>query len=173
MAWKTVKKYAYLLAFVIPLLVAAGLGLGGWTTFLAPLFAFVAVPLLDVLVGEDRTNYGAAEEAALGEERFYRVLTWLFVPVSWAVLALGLARAAGGAWSGLEFAGNAFSIGILGGVGIVVAHEMGHKPGRFEKALAKGLLHPVLYGHFTSEHNLGHHRRVATPEDPASARFGE
>jgi alkane 1-monooxygenase len=29
------------------------------------------------------------------------------------------------------------------------------------------------YGHFVIEHNRGHHARVATPEDPASARFGE
>jgi alkane 1-monooxygenase len=31
----------------------------------------------------------------------------------------------------------------------------------------------VFYGHFYIEHNRGHHVRVATPEDPASARVGE
>ena len=31
----------------------------------------------------------------------------------------------------------------------------------------------VGYGHFSLEHNAGHHRRVATPEDCASARLGE
>ena len=30
-----------------------------------------------------------------------------------------------------------------------------------------------MYGHFWIEHNRGHHRDVATPEDPASARMGE
>ena len=30
-----------------------------------------------------------------------------------------------------------------------------------------------FYGHFTVEHNAGHHTEVATPEDSASARFGE
>src|SRR5690348_17645818 len=29
------------------------------------------------------------------------------------------------------------------------------------------------YGHFFIEHNRGHHVKVATPEDPASARLGE
>jgi alkane 1-monooxygenase len=29
------------------------------------------------------------------------------------------------------------------------------------------------YGHFCVEHNHGHHRHVATPGDPASARMGE
>jgi alkane 1-monooxygenase len=32
---------------------------------------------------------------------------------------------------------------------------------------------PSAYGHFTIEHNRGHHRDVATPGDPASARMGE
>ena len=172
-AWRGVKRYTYLLAFVVPLLVVAGLLLGGVATFLTPLFTFVLVPLLDLLVGEDRTNYSEGEESAMGEDRYYRVVTWLFVPAYWGVLAFCLARAAGGGWSGVELSGNVFSLGVLGGVGIVVAHEMGHKAGRFEKALAKALLHPVLYGHFTSEHNLGHHRMVSTPEDPASARLGE
>jgi alkane 1-monooxygenase len=30
-----------------------------------------------------------------------------------------------------------------------------------------------VYGHFCIEHNRGHHRDVATPADPASARMGE
>jgi alkane 1-monooxygenase len=29
------------------------------------------------------------------------------------------------------------------------------------------------YGHFTIDHNLGHHHSVSTPDDPASARMGE
>ena len=29
------------------------------------------------------------------------------------------------------------------------------------------------YGHFYVEHNRGHHKRVATVEDPATSRFGE
>ncbi|NDJ91418.1 alkane 1-monooxygenase, partial [Mycolicibacter kumamotonensis] len=42
-----------------------------------------------------------------------------------------------------------------------------------ERWLAKITLAQVCYGHFYVEHNRGHHVRVATPEDPASARFGE
>src|SRR5690606_38318894 len=57
--------------------------------------------------------------------------------------------------------------------GINVAHELGHRRDRREQALAKALLLTSLYMHFFVEHNRGHHRRVATPEDPASARRGE
>ena len=31
----------------------------------------------------------------------------------------------------------------------------------------------MLYEHFFTEHVRGHHARVGTPEDPATARFGE
>ncbi|MDE0854946.1 MAG: fatty acid desaturase, partial [Nevskia sp.] len=34
-------------------------------------------------------------------------------------------------------------------------------------------LAPVAYGHFFIEHNKGHHKNVATPEDPASSKIGE
>ena len=62
---------------------------------------------------------------------------------------------------------------MLGGVGINTAHEMGHKKDALERWLSKITLAQTCYGHFYIEHNRGHHVRVATPEDPASARFGE
>jgi alkane 1-monooxygenase len=42
-----------------------------------------------------------------------------------------------------------------------------------ERWLSKIALAPTGYGHFYVEHNRGHHTRVATPDDPASARLGE
>jgi alkane 1-monooxygenase len=65
------------------------------------------------------------------------------------------------------------SVGVLGGVGINTAHELGHKKDSLERWLSKITLAQTWYGHFYIEHNRGHHVRVATPEDPASARFGE
>jgi alkane 1-monooxygenase len=50
---------------------------------------------------------------------------------------------------------------------------MGHKKDSLERWLSKVTLAQTFYGHFFIEHNRGHHVRVATPEDPASARFGE
>lgn len=57
----------------------------------------------------------------------------------------------------------------LNAVQFAVSHEIFHKNGLFNKYL--GTIHMVknLYMHFTYEHLYGHHRRVATPEDPASA----
>lgn len=172
-AWKKVKKYTYLIVFVVPVLVVLGVRYGGVAAYLTPFVAFVLIPLLDLLVGEDRVNYTPEEEKAMDGERYYRLVTYAFVPAYWAVLALFVHGAIRGGWSPWEYAGNTWSMGILSGIGIVVAHELGHKASRLEKRLAKALLHPTFYGHFTQEHNLGHHLMVSTPEDPASARFRE
>lgn len=172
-AWKNVKKFTYLIVFVMPALVALGVRFGGAAAFLTPFVAFVLIPLLDLLVGEDRVNYSPEEEKAMAGERYYRFVTYAFVPVYWAVLAYVAWGAIAGGWTLAEYAGNTWSMGILSGIGIVVAHELGHKASRLEKRLAKALLHPTFYGHFTQEHNLGHHLMVATPEDPASSRLGE
>jgi alkane 1-monooxygenase len=69
--------------------------------------------------------------------------------------------------------GFAVTVGIVTGVGINAAHELGHKRESLEHWASKIALAPTLYGHFFVEHNWGHHKRVSTPEDPASSRLGE
>jgi alkane 1-monooxygenase len=67
-----------------------------------------------------------------------------------------------------------WSVGLItGGIGITVAHELGHRLGRRERWVSRLLLGSVCYAHFQIEHNKGHHSKVATPDDPATARFGE
>ena len=63
--------------------------------------------------------------------------------------------------------GLALSVGVMGGIGINTAHELGHKKDSLERWLSKITLAQTCYGHFYIEHNRGHHVRVATPEDPA------
>ncbi|KTC42760.1 alkane 1-monooxygenase [Pseudomonas sp. ABAC21] len=96
--------------------------------------------------------------------------------------ASGLAKAAAfitartelhGAISWFTYLGMAMSTGAATGIAINTAHELGHKPRPLEVFLAKVTLAPTFYGHFYTEHNRGHHVRVATPEDPASSRLGE
>jgi len=62
---------------------------------------------------------------------------------------------------------------LCGTFGINVGHELGHRVNRFEQILAKALLLTSLYMHFFVEHNKGHHKNVATREDPSSARLWE
>jgi alkane 1-monooxygenase len=73
-----------------------------------------------------------------------------------------------------ELIGITLSTGIIvGTIGINVAHELGHRVKKYEQTLSKSLLLSALYMHFFIEHNRGHHKNIATEEDPASARFGE
>jgi alkane 1-monooxygenase len=57
--------------------------------------------------------------------------------------------------------------------GIVVAHELVHRKNRFQFFLGRLLLMFVWYEHFATEHVRGHHPRLGTRDDPATARFGE
>ncbi len=56
---------------------------------------------------------------------------------------------------------------------IVVAHELVHRPQPHFRLLGRLLLCTVLYEHFATEHVRGHHKRIGTAEDPATARHGE
>jgi alkane 1-monooxygenase len=71
-----------------------------------------------------------------------------------------------------------FPVSILAGVnagysGIVVAHELVHRRNPLEFLMGRILLIGVLYEHFSTEHVRGHHPRVGTTKDPATARYGE
>ncbi len=82
-------------------------------------------------------------------------------------------------WAGTQdlpvwaFLALAYVAGTTSGLGINTGHELGHKHTALEVGLAKLVLAVPAYGHFRIEHNRGHHRFVATPEDHASARMGE
>lgn len=72
-----------------------------------------------------------------------------------------------------EYAGLTISLGIImGGFGINVAHELGHRSSKWDQIMSQLLLLPALFMRFTLEHNFGHHKYVATDRDPASAGRG-
>jgi alkane 1-monooxygenase len=65
-------------------------------------------------------------------------------------------------------------VGINSGYsGFVVAHELIHRASPFMQQLGRLMLVSTLYEHFYTEHVRGHHARVGTEDDPATARFGE
>jgi alkane 1-monooxygenase len=56
---------------------------------------------------------------------------------------------------------------------IVVAHELIHRRSWSEQQLGRLLMCTAMYEHFYTEHLRGHHARVGTKADPATARYGE
>ncbi len=172
------KRKLWLLSVVYPLLPVLAILLhavtGSEWVLLAPIvFSYGLGPLLDWLLGEDTGNPPEQTVPALEGDRYYRVLTWLTVPLH--VLALIVAAW----WAGTQdlslfgWIVLAVMVGLFSGLAVNTAHEMGHKREPVEQLLTRIALAVPAYGHFTIEHNLGHHKHVATPEDCASARMGE
>ena len=176
--WRDPKRALWLLGLVVPLqpLVAWGLvALTGsdllW--FWGPIFLFVVVPLLDTVIGTDAINPPEEAVSWLEADRYYRWCTYAFLPLQYASLVWACWLLAGDGTSTLGKIGLATTVGVVGGVAINTAHELGHKKDELERWLSKVALAQSAYGHFYLEHNRGHHVRVATPEDPASSRLGE
>lgn len=177
-AYRDRKRPAWLLSLLVPSLIGAGPllaeGLGDARWLWAPLLlAYVLLPLFDWLLGEDRSNPPEEAVAVLEADRFYRYVTWAVVPLLWVWFTFGAWYAASADLPWHAWLALALSTGLVGGFCINAGHELGHKKTRIEQLLAQLVLAPTAYGHFVIEHNRGHHRDVATPEDPASARMGE
>jgi alkane 1-monooxygenase len=176
--WRDRKRYLWLLGLVIPSLAFVGLGLHaatGWGVWLwvGPIVVLGIVPAIDLVAGLDRSNPPDDLIEALESDRYYRWITYAFLPVQYAGLLAGMAAIAGPDLTTVDKVGLAVTLGCIGGIGINTAHELGHKRESVERWLSKIALAQSCYGHFYIEHNRGHHVRVATPDDPASARLGE
>ena len=164
----------YLLAFIVPAIVALGLALGGPWTFLAPAVLFGVLPLFEVFFRGTTENLDDDEERAVRSQRRYDLIIYAMVPIQYALLAFFVWRVARGDFEGVWLFGAILTMGMACGVlGINVAHELGHRRRRYEQRMARALLATSLYVHFFIEHNRGHHAKVATADDPASARYGE
>ncbi|WP_328394377.1 alkane 1-monooxygenase [Nocardia sp. NBC_00416] len=192
--WRDRKRYLWLFGLVAP--TALGLGAAlvwvfnrlGWHQtapvwwWIGPLLVYVLLPILDRFFGPDGQNPPEEIMEQLEHDKYYRYCVYAFIPFQLfsLIFAAYLWTAADLSWLGVDGGlgpwskiGVALSIGVMGGVGINTAHELGHKKDELERWLSKITLAQTGYGHFYIEHNRGHHVRVATPEDPASARFAE
>jgi len=170
--WLWLLSVTYPLQALIPLWLHASTGNELW--FLLPfLVNFVLLPLLDAVIGEDENNPPEAVLMQLEQDRYYRYLTWITVPFHFIALFACAIYAGTQSLSWWAFVLLALYTGLISGLAINTAHELGHKNTRIEKWLAKLALGVPAYGHFTGEHNRGHHMTVSTPEDCASARMGE
>lgn len=172
------KRFAWILSLLVPVSIAAGPLLWQWhpvtwVLWLPTLFTYVIAPCIDWLLGTDTSNPPESAVPKLEADPYYRRVTFALVPLLWGafIYAAWFSQTAPLTWLG--FLGLIIATGGVGGFCINLGHEIGHKRTGVERWLAKLILAPSFYGHFTIEHNRGHHRDVATPEDPASSRMGE
>ncbi|MFE3175101.1 fatty acid desaturase [Amycolatopsis sp. NPDC059090] len=176
--WTDKKRYLWLIGLVVPSLAFLAIGLHaatGWGVWfwIGPIVILAIVPAIDLVAGLDRSNPPDDVIERLEQDRYYRWITYLFLPIQYVGFVFAFWLIARGELSVVDKIGLAISIGCIGGIGINTAHELGHKKESHERWLSKIALAQSFYGHFYIEHNRGHHVRVATPEDPASSRVGE
>lgn len=161
----------HLLCFILPLTTFAFVATGPHPWHIAPAFL---LPLVASLIFDMRSP---------GERRqpLPQLAAWPFDGVLYVLVAFQLvnvvllARMIG--QSGLLSMDAAVAI-LLAGINsgysaIVVAHELIHRSSSHMRLLGRMLLCTVLYEHFFTEHIRGHHARLGTEDDPATARFGE
>jgi alkane 1-monooxygenase len=192
--WRDNKRYLWLMGLITPTVlfmlapIMWVMNRFGWQTasqvlfWIGPLMVYMFLPALELFLGPDARNPPDEVMERLKNDKYYRYCTYAYIPFQYVSVIVGafLFTASDLGWLGYHGPlswpakiGLALSVGVLGGVGISTAHELGHKNDSLERWLSKITLGQTCYGHFYVEHNRGHHVRVATPEDPASARFGE
>ena len=161
---------AFALFALLPglLLLAACLWGGGWI-WTALIWMGGASQIVDTVIARGFPDPGDAPAPA-GTDGLSLVLAGLH----FVLLIAGL-----GALSGGEL-GLPAQIGLVLGLGMFFgqvsnsnAHELIHRGSRGLFRLGAAVYVSLLFGHHTSAHRLVHHRHVATPLDPNTARLGE
>lgn len=178
MPWQDGKRYLWLLSPLLPMLgflTVALFYLTGYSVFAwgGPILMYAVIPLFDWLIGTDQSNPPETAVDQLENDAYYRLIVYAYIPAQLAMTILGAWVFMTGDLGGWTILGLAITCGTINGVAINTAHELGHKKESLDRWLAKLTLAPVAYGHFYVEHNRGHHKNVATPEDPASSRMGQ
>ena len=168
------KDLKYLAAYSIPLATLISLKSEGWMTFATVYFAFLIIPVLEMIVGKDSENL--SKNAASNKELnpVFDIMLYLNLPIVYFFVYWGIINISTIDYSLFETAGIVMSLGILLATNAInVGHELGHRSSLFERTLSKMLYLPCLYMHFYIEHNFGHHLKVATPEDGATAKYNQ
>jgi alkane 1-monooxygenase len=156
--------FLYVLAF----LAFTKTGIYCWVPLI---YLFFLIPLVELLIKPDAENLSETQEAEAKANPIFDFVLWLTVPLQIGALYLFL-TSLDSSLTFLDIAGRVVAMGLLCGTfGINAAHELGHRVNKFEQFLAKILLLTSLYMHFFIEHNKGHHKHVATPEDPSTAFY--
>lgn len=166
--------FKYLFAYSIPLMTLVSLSSSGVYTFATPFYAFVIIPLLEITLKDFDTTYSEAQKEKRLNNILFDLLLYFNIPFVFGLLAMGFYILNTQVLTTVEVIGTILSLGILLATNAInVAHELGHRVSQFERTLSKLLLLPCLYMHFYLEHNFGHHKNVATPQDPATSKLNQ
>ena len=166
-----IKDLKYLMSYSIALFAFIGISLGGFYNYLAVIFTFVFIPVLEIIVKKSDEKYTDEEKKNRNLDPFFDFLLYLNIPIVFGIFFFSLEKLALTS-SVYDVIGIILSASIVMATnGINVGHELGHRKSIIARTCSKLLYLPCQYMHFYIEHNFGHHINVATPEDPATARY--
>ena len=158
---------------VTPLILIASSSLGllinpSWSV--SPfIWVFILVPIIDLVL-----PYLSKQDVNLKENVLHNFSILIILPCILFLIVFGLIVVSDATISILVAAALGAAVGMSGGsIGITTAHELIHRQNKYMRGIGVLLLILCCYGHFRIEHVYGHHKNVATKEDPATARKGE
>ncbi|MBX9766043.1 MAG: alkane 1-monooxygenase [Bdellovibrionales bacterium] len=163
----------YLLFYLIPYEITAvawsQMERGGPWTWAGVVLTFIVHPIAD----HYRADPFDQEKCSKALHKWGDVLLVGFFPLQLLFLARTLQLFANSPWNS-SWWGAVLSTGLIcSAFGITAAHELVHRKSRIFRTIGVAFLGLVNYAHFRVEHVHGHHKTVATPEDPATSRRGE
>ena len=165
------KDLKYLMSYSIALTAFIGISLGGFYNYLAVVFTFIFIPILETIVKKSDEEYTEEEKKSRLLDPFFDLLLYLNIPIVFGIFFFSLDKLAFTS-SVSDIIGIILSASIVMATnGINVGHELGHRKSIIARTCSKLLYLPCQYMHFYIEHNFGHHINVATPDDPATARY--
>ncbi len=170
----SLKSIKYLSIFVTLIFIYLSFTKTGVWAFSGVILVYLLVPIIDYLSPGIGDNMNDAEETAALKDKTYDYILYLMVPMLYLTLVWFFFSLSQPGITWVEITGRVLTMGIVAvSVGYNIGHELGHRRATHEQIMAKALLLVSLQMHFLIEHNRGHHKKVATEEDPASARRGE
>ncbi|MBI4750743.1 MAG: alkane 1-monooxygenase [Acidobacteria bacterium] len=166
-------KLKYCIVLILPVLAGIAFLTTGVSTLLPALFFFGVVPAVELILKPDHQNKSEPEKMTLAHEAFFNWFLYLLVLILLSVLVLFVSTISDPGLTASNFIGRIISMGMMCGVAINLGHELGHRSNRMEQLLGEIALLISLENQFLPYHNYCHHKNVATPQDPATARRNE
>jgi len=169
-----IKSFKYLTPFVLYVLTLTAFNGNGLLCWLPLLYTFFLIPFAELFIKADPRNLDEVEEALAKKNKAYDFILYAAVIMQYYSLWVFFNSLKQDGLNTIDIAGRVISMGLLCATfGINVAHELGHRVNKMEQTFAKLLLLTSLYMHFFIEHNKGHHKHVATPHDPSTAKYNQ
>ena len=165
------KDLKYLMSYSIALTALLGILIGGPFVYLTVIYTFIFIPILEVNLKQNNEIYSEDDKMNRNLDPFFDLLLYLNLPLVYGIFFLSLNTLIN-IDSTSELIGIILSTSIVMATnGINVGHELGHRKSLLSRIVSKLLYLPCQYMHFFIEHNYGHHVNVATPNDPATAKY--